>query len=361
MAEPARKISFNWKGAGLSFDQRALRRLAIWGTAAAAALLVAALSAHFSAGSRPGMSTAAASTDAAFPVAPIVAHLAARSEDLENETRRLTEAVVTLTSDRDRLIMRLASLERSLEDITGSTKRQPAPLPSPTAASPTATSQTAAIPTAAASAAATPTAATPTAAPPTAASPATASPVAVAAPLPSSAMAALMAPVPLASRDQISPNIEAPPAPPAPAAADPAPARRSGNAASTTAPAPGEFAVDVGGATSFDGLRGLWSTTRAVEAGLFDGLQPLVIVRENKARGAELRLIVGPLANMDAATRLCVALSVERRYCQPTAFEGQELALNVPEREPERRPVSSSQRKSAPAPTNQRQSSRPKS
>ena len=45
---------------------------------------------------------------------------------MENETRRLSETVQALTADRDRLLARVASLERSLEDVTSSIKRQAA-------------------------------------------------------------------------------------------------------------------------------------------------------------------------------------------------------------------------------------------
>jgi hypothetical protein len=43
-----------------------------------------------------------------------------------------------------------------------------------------------------------------------------------------------------------------------------------------------------------------------------------------------LRLVVGPVADAEAAARLCMTLSAARRYCQPVAFEGQRLALNDP-------------------------------
>jgi hypothetical protein len=175
-----------------------------------------------------------------------------------------------------------------------------------------------------------------------------------------------MAPAPLSSRDHVTPNME-----PTPAATDPSATRR-GATAPAEAPELGkselgkselgkpEIGVDVGGGASFDALRGIWQATKAVEIGMFEGLRPLVMARETKTRGTDLRLIVGPLPNQDAATRLCVALSVERRYCQPTTFEGQELSLNVTEREPERRPTSSSSRRAVPTPP-QRSTSRPRS
>jgi hypothetical protein len=165
-----------------------------------------------------------------------------------------------------------------------------------------------------------------------------------------------MAPAPLSSRDHVTPNME-----PTPAFVDPSATRR-GTTAPAETPEPGkpEIGIDVGGGASFDALRGIWQATKAVEASMFEGLRPLVMARETKTRGTDLRLIVGPLPNQDAATRLCVALSVERRYCQPTTFEGQELSLTVTEREPERRPTASSSRRAVPTPP-QRSSSRPRS
>ena len=99
-----------------------------------------------------------------------------------------------------------------------------------------------------------------------------------------------------------------------------------------------EFGVDIGGAVNFDALRVLWKSTKAAHAALLDGLSPRVTVRENsKWRAAELRLIVGPLPDADAAARLCATLSAARRSCQPAPFAGQHFALTA--REPERRPA----------------------
>jgi hypothetical protein len=41
----------------------------------------------------------------------------------------------------------------------------------------------------------------------------------------------------------------------------------------------------------------------------------------------ELRLLVGPLANAEAAAKLCAALVPYRLACQPTPFSGQHVAL----------------------------------
>src|SRR5581483_2179681 len=97
----------------------------------------------------------------------------------------------------------------------------------------------------------------------------------------------------------------------------------------------GDLGIDVGGAVNFEGLRVLWASTREHNPALFEGLFPIVAVRESsKTHNAELRLVVGPLAGADAAGRICAALTTARRYCQPVAFEGQRLLLaeSVPER-----------------------------
>ena len=54
----------------------------------------------------------------------------------------------------------------------------------------------------------------------------------------------------------------------------------------------------------------------------------MVTVRENgKTHGVDLRLVVGPIADVEAASRLCTILAAARHYCQPVSFEGQRLSL----------------------------------
>jgi hypothetical protein len=104
-----------------------------------------------------------------------------------------------------------------------------------------------------------------------------------------------------------------------PAAADPA-------AVVEPAPARTELGVDVGGAATVEALRALWATVRTSAAPLLVNLRPLVVVREVRPGAVELRLVIGPLPNPAAATRLCAALVATRRACRPTAFDGQRLA-----------------------------------
>ncbi len=97
-------------------------------------------------------------------------------------------------------------------------------------------------------------------------------------------------------------------------------------------------------------LRGLWNSTRKTHAVLIEGLHPVVIVRENtRTRAAELRLIVGPLPDLETAAQFCATLSAAKRYCQPASFEGAELSLTAPE--PPRRPVTAPERKAPPRPS----------
>src|SRR5262245_30288320 len=113
-------------------DMRALLRLAIWGCAAAAALMVAVLSAYSTMGSQRVRITAAPpasqeTLERSAPQPPVIAaDLAERAAEAERETHRLSEAVLALSGDRERLVARIASLERSLEELTGSIRRQAA-------------------------------------------------------------------------------------------------------------------------------------------------------------------------------------------------------------------------------------------
>ena len=81
--------------------------------------------------------------------------------------------------------------------------------------------------------------------------------------------------------------------------------------------------VDVGGAKDFDGLRTLWNAITASHYGLFEGLHPIVAVRENsKSRAAELRLVAGPLTDVEIASRICATLAAAKRYCRLVTVRG---------------------------------------
>jgi hypothetical protein len=269
------------------FDMRSLRRLAYWGGAASVALLLAVLAGFWDqSGRRPEANAAtdgsAKKADAQVPPDP--------------EVRRLSEVVHVLAGDREQLAVRLGTIERNLEDLTGSIKRQEA-----------AAGQAAAPPTAAAAAVAPPPA-------PSVPAAAAGEPLAL---TPKAVTAARSSTGATEARER--PVVT--PAPVSEAAAE------LGQS---------EIAVDVGGATNFEGLRALWNSTRGTNIALLEGLYPVVAVRENnRTSSPELRLLVGPLPNVEAAARLCAGFTSARRYCQPVAFEGQRLADAEPvERKP---------------------------
>jgi hypothetical protein len=281
-------------------DMRGLRRLAIWGLSATGALAIAVAAAFSDAGSRRLMASAPASNAAG--AVQKAAPPAAPAPDRDAESRRLSEVLGALAADREQLAARIGAIERNLEDVTGSIQRQAA------AAAAAPSPPVPASPAAAASA------------PPPPSKEATLTPAEPGNPAPRPAPAPI-APGNPGGADQAL----APAEPPvAPSAAESATTRT-------------EFGVDVGGAASFDGLRVLWASTKGSNAALLEGLHPVVATRENsRTKAVELRLIAGPLANLEAAARLCAMLTAARRYCLPVAFEGQRLAHadTVPERKP---------------------------
>jgi hypothetical protein len=339
------------------FDLRALLRLATWGCVAATALMVAVLSAGM------GTKHQAFTPSTAAPQVPAATlALTTRQTEPDKATRQLSEAVSGLAADRDRLVARIASLERSLEDVTGSIKQQAALSPAPAQTSvhvpTTAPATTAAQAGQAAQASFGPAPASGlTSAPRLLPAPAPAPTATAAAPTPGSATPG--SPTSPASRSQTQPEKATPtaatpsPTPPPGAIATSPPAA---TLAAATPPAPPvrvanlpeaadpegksrivDFGLDIGGATTFDGLRALWNSVRNNTADLFDDLHPMVAVRENKSRGVDLRLVVGPIGSSEAATQMCATLLAARRFCQMTIFEGQPLPQASAMTEPDAR------------------------
>lgn len=89
-----------------------------------------------------------------------------------------------------------------------------------------------------------------------------------------------------------------------------------------------EFGVDVAADTSVEGLRQRWQALRVQHPVLLEGLRPVMAVAEGTRPGSlELRLIVGPLTNANAASRLCASLAQSGLTCRTAVFDGQRLAL----------------------------------
>lgn len=125
------------------FDSRPLRRVALWGLAAAGALLaVVALGQSERGRDRLTLVLTELRGDAVALRAPA-----------EDNTGKLTEALQVLAADRDRLAARIETLERNLGEVTGSIERRitaatatAATPPSPPAAPPSPPAATSPVP-----------------------------------------------------------------------------------------------------------------------------------------------------------------------------------------------------------------------
>jgi SPOR domain len=211
-----------------------------------------------------------------------VAQMPPRIAQLELETQMLTEQVRALNADRDRLAGRIAVLQSSVDDMTGAIKRQAA--------------ATAAVLAARA------------AAPASQTQPSIAPPVAGATPV---------AAAPEAKTDPvITSSVPLPPAraAAAQAAAGPEPA------ASTS-----EFGLDLGAASTLDGVQQRWTTVKANFGPLLSNLHPLAAPERRQGKTG-YRLVVGPLPNSPAATGLCAHFNAAHTPCRAVKFEGEQIA-----------------------------------
>jgi hypothetical protein len=273
-----------------AFDMQSLWRTAAWGLSASLALLLAVMAGYSETGSRRLMATLSG------PGAPMQLTASAAPE-AQTDRAASTEALRALAADRDRLAARLDMIERQIDDLTGSIKAQPARQ------------------------ALTSSLASPAVSGPSASSPAR------------EATRPISPETPSAGDGPVETRSEA-----APRAASVAPAE---HAPSPEEPKP-SFGVDIGGATNFDGLRQLWTSTKSSNAAAFEGLNPIVAVNESgRGRSPELRLIVGPFSDAETAVRWCATLAAANRFCQLSSFEGQRLtdADRVIDRKPSARPA----------------------
>jgi hypothetical protein len=287
------------------FGMQALWRLAVWGGLATFAIFAAVISAYSNAGAQR-QTAAITSGQGTKQPRGAVGEFAPQPSETAEETRHLAEAVRNLAADHDQVLTRIAAIERNLEGVTGSIKRDrtagPPQIPqqSPQQSLQQTPQQSAPqIPT---------TAAAPVGRPEPPAAPATEA---------ANSPAAQQQP----GAGQGAPTSEAGNR----AAAPPSnPARVT--ALAEPLPAAAGLGVDVGGATNYEGLRTLWHATKNSDPALLEELYPVVTVRENgKTHGVDLRLVIGPLADAEAAARLCTTLAESHHYCQPVAFEGQRL------------------------------------
>ena len=249
-------------------DFSALLWLCGWGVATAVALSALAITSQTKTATDRLRSIFAISEPTA------VAQIPPRVAQLESETQILADRVRALSADRDRLAGRIGLLESSVDDMTGAIKRQAAA-------------------TAAALAARTP--------PPSVAP--TAKPAAtVAAP-------------------EVNPvTTSTVPLPPERASATQASAEPATPAASSN-----EFGLDLGGASTLDGVQQRWTAVKANFGPLLSGLHPLAAPERRQGK-IGYRLVVGPLPNSPAATGLCAHFNAAHTPCRAVRFEGEQIA-----------------------------------
>jgi hypothetical protein len=126
----------------------------------------------------------------------------------------------------------------------------------------------------------------------------------------------------LASTSTAAP-VDIPPAPASP----PASAKAAEEASLSPLPKT-EFGVDIGSGLTIQALRQRWTAIRTAHPQFFEGLAPVISVREMpRSNKIELRLVAGPIAQPGTAAQLCAQLVLLNLYCQPTVYDGQHLAL----------------------------------
>src|SRR5882757_149230 len=315
-------------------DRRSLWRLGSWGVGSVAAVVVAVMASQSSIGARRDQIAAADLTRQSQQIQSV-------AKDSQTEARRLASAIDTLNGDRDRLYSRVTVLEQGLDSVTGSIARQSSAAGSPQAGPSllSALEQPAFLtpPPAAAAPATTVAALTEKprdATPRQPGSMPASSEVANAAPAtPLMPAKSIMAPPDPAAAKLIVPEqppeiITATPVPEVVAAAPAAPEPALSKAPPEIAVQRTEFGVDLGGANSIEGLRGLWRALLKSNAAAIASLRPIIVVKErNNGLAMQLRLVAGPLSDAAAAAKICAALIESERPCETSVFDGQRLAI----------------------------------
>jgi hypothetical protein len=304
-------------------DMRPLLRLTVWGACA----LIATGAAVLAGRSEIGAARAGAAL-AAFRISPM--EFLSQSNEATartNEAKQLSEAVESLTADRDRLADRVATLERNLNDLTGSIARDRSAAATASNPPPSADSEKPDIAASAPAAAppAPPAASIAPAAPPDRA---IASEETRPAEPPASTLGTLVtAPARPGRLGSIESYTSAASAsrPAARLAAAPS----SAEATASVPPPPKGTAVDLAMATNINALRARWGALKTAQPTLLGGLKPLVATRTNPARPGvtEFHLVAGPVSDHDSAARLCAALASAQISCRPAPYSGQSLEL----------------------------------
>jgi len=257
-----------------------LWRQAGWGLAAATALSIAVLSNR--------------DDDAPQRFAALLLSLrsqeqpAAHSFDAETAARQLAQAIRNLADDRDKLATLLNALDHEMRDMSGAIKQQ------------IEAAKSEAIKTAKQAPP------WPESAPPV---PMTLADVAV--------MVKTVSPAPAGAAE-----------PPSPSVATSATNTDEHASPDTTASLGQAYGADLGTASTMKTLHHRWASLRAAHPQLFEGIQPVVSVKQNpRTDRTELHLIVGPYANAETAAQFCDFVVPYHVNCQPAMFDGSRLAL----------------------------------
>ncbi|MEA2881403.1 MAG: hypothetical protein QOH32_659 [Bradyrhizobium sp.] len=314
--------SGGWLAEEDHLDRHTLWRLGAWGAGSVAAVIVAVMASQSSIGLRRDQIAAADLTRQSQQIASV-------ARESQAEARRLASAIDTLNGDRDRLYSRVTVLEQGFDNVTGSIARQylAAAAPQPTAA-------------ASGAAGTQPAQAPVSAAPPTMVAALTDKPREAPARQPeSSAGSAAASPATplmpaksmMAPPDPAATKLVVPEQPPQviTATAETAAAEPDASRPAPETPAPRtEFGVDLGGASSVDGLRALWRGLLASDGPALSALRPIIVVKErNNGLGMQLRLVAGPLSDAAAAATICAGLMEGQHACETSVFDGQRLAM----------------------------------
>lgn len=234
-----------------------------WGVATAAALSALAVTSQTETASQRLRSIFASTEPAA------VAQMPPRVAQLEAETQLLAGQIRALNADRDRLVGRVALLESSIDEMTGTIKRQAAATAAALAAVKTeATARSAAT-----------------------IAEAKADPIATAS-------------VPLPPERTTPPQ----------AGGEPEAAMASAS----------EFALDLGSASTLEGVRQRWTTVKTNFGPLLSGMRPLAATDRRQGK-TSYRLVVGPLPNAPAAAGLCAHFNAAHTPCRPARFDGEQI------------------------------------
>lgn len=301
-------------------DMSALFRLGAWGGGAALALAALALTIQTDTGTERLQYAFAAPAEPARAVAAIEAP---RPPQKDGETRALEAQVRALSADRDRIATRLASLERQLEDVTGSIERQAArPAPAPAGSVPTPNPPTVSAPISAPPAAQVASIAPHPAAPATTAvAAAPVPPVIDPLAMPGVSTVAAAWPVTAGPSDTAPAMAEPLPEPvPLPPPSRVAAVAPNGRPAGPTPSRKYEYGIELATAPDMDTLRSRWVTVKANHGPLLVGLQP-VAVHERPPAGSLYRLIAGPLPTYAKAKEACARFAAVRTTCRPARFD----------------------------------------